>query len=107
MAWTTINEEGQIQEIQVLDSFPYSYDRMQSIADYTGYDFSTIDQSTALINDIKNEALKTASAIDETVSSVGTGIASAASLLKYAPFIIGGFFLYDFLKGGKKSGIIF
>lgn len=93
MGWTTITEDGQIQELQVLDSFPYSYDRMQSISDYTGYDFSVYDQSKAIINDVKNEAYKTGIDLSDTVSSIGNGISTGAQILKFLPILAIGYFL--------------
>lgn len=103
MNWTTIDENGNVQELTPKD-INYGFDRMLSIENYTNYEFSTSDKVGALTNEVIDEAKSTGTAINDVLGNIGNGLKNASVLIKYAPFIIGAYYLYKLDKEGAIFG---
>lgn len=85
-----------------------TYDQMKSIEELTNYEFTTGQKATALADGVKDEAVKTAQNIDNTVTNVTDQVTSAVkntwSIAKYYPILLmlaGLFVVLSYSKGLK------
>jgi len=102
MSWTTFDEYGNVKEINVNNEFSPSYENIKFIEENTNYEFTTGQKLESITNGVIDEAKQTATSFDNVFSNIGAGVKNGAILLKYAPFVIGAYYLYKMTnKRGK------
>jgi len=96
--WTQYREECQNKPFQPIKEPVYNYDRMKALEDNSPYEFDTITKTKVLASEVKDKAVETAKSIDNTIQNIGSGITFTAKVLKYAPIVILGAFVWKITR---------